>query len=108
MIRLFGRRRPEPAPLLSDAEMKRLHEEIFEDPVSVDILLHMLYAVPAEVRARSEWVMDAKMRNRIRRLGQPAGPYFSVSFNLTEPETLFGLPVVVESLAKLELRERAS
>ena len=99
-----------PPPLLSDAEMKRLHEEIFDEPVSVEILLEMLS------RARSsgppgrqlEWVMTTSMWNRIRQLGSPRTAYFEFS---TKPvdlvPRLFDVPVAIEPLAKLGLREVA-
>ncbi len=101
-MRLFKR---EPEPLLSDGEMARLHEEIFEEPVSAERLFTMYDALPPSARDRSEWVMDERMRNRIRSLLAPqaSGAFY---VNWSGPEMLIGLPIVVEPLARLALRER--
>lgn len=114
MIRLLTRfkRKPEPE-LLSDSEMAELYEEIFEEPVSSDALFAKLYAVPADRRHLCEWVMDQRTLNRIRRAhmsAQLSGS--SLNMKLFEalraaiPETVLGLPVVIEPGAKLDLRER--
>lgn len=86
--------------LLSDAEMAALNEQVFEEPVSAERLYAMVQARP---RGRAcEWVMDRRTLNRICRLNPALGYQPGESW----PEQLFGFPIVVEPLAKLELRER--
>ena len=112
MIRLF--RRQKPAPLLSDAEMARLHEEIFEDDVSVERIFTMFSAMPADDRKRAEWVMDRHTLNRVRRACLLAEPFGFAFRNLETtraalPEDrLLGLPIVIEPFAKFALRVRES
>lgn len=107
VIRLFRRRKPVEAPLLSDAEMAELHEEIFEEPLSIERLF-VIYDAARLRGANSrdhEWVMDGRMFNRIQRLCADGYAYFAPP----PPETviqLIGLPIAVEALAKLEIRER--
>jgi len=112
VIRLF--RRQKPAPLLSDAEMAKLHEEIFEEPVDAEYLFAMYSAVRPEVRPRCEWVMDRHTLNRVRRACLRAEPFGFTFRNLETtraalPEDrLLGLPIVIEPFAKLALRVRES
>ena len=113
-MRLFSRRKPRPEPLLSDAEMARLHEEIFEDDVSVERIFTMFSAMPADDRKRAEWVMDRHTLNRIRRTCLRAEPSGLAFQNLERtraalPEDrLLGLPIVIEPFAKFALRVRES
>lgn len=100
-------RKTAPAPLLSDAEMARLNEEIFEEPVSVERLFAMFDAIPRDGRFRSvEWVMDQHMLNRIRKLAATESSFFESPPSNAPPLTLFGLPVVIEPFARLATRER--
>jgi hypothetical protein len=109
VIRPF--RRQKPAPLLSDAEMAKLHEEIFEEPVSVERLFE-IYDRAQMMRAGHlcEWVMDQSMLNRIRRLLSPTtSSLFTVDLvRVGMPEQLIGLPIAIEPFAKLAIRERVS
>ena len=105
------RKKPKPAPLLSDAEMKRLHEEIFEEPVSVERIFDIYGSVPKDVWDRGcEWVMDRRMFLRIRLLTTPSGFAYFAPLEATAAVafTLLGLPIRVEPFAKLAIRERVS
>jgi hypothetical protein len=53
-------------------------------------LVGQLHAVPPATRARSRWVMNLEWLNECRRLSWEASPV-----QLTEPETMLGLPVQV-------------
>jgi len=110
---MIGRRKQR-VPLLSDAEVARLNEEIFEEHVSVERLFAIFMAVPKDQRARCEWVMDQRTQNRIRRVCEPP-PLSGASLSMANAETRFramqterilGLPVVIEPFAKLALRVR--
>jgi hypothetical protein len=104
---LFKKAPPNPEPLLSEAEMARLHEEIFDEPVSVERLFAMYEAVRGVNPDGHEWVMDRPMFNRIRRICFNAEGYPTwSSIALDAPVTLIGLPVVVEQFANLAIRER--
>lgn len=113
LLRRFWRRKPEPAPLLDKADMDRLYEEIFEEPVSTDALFAKLLAFPQADRHRAEWVMTQKTFDRIRRThwvglsGSFLNPSTVMRLATQLPaETLLGRPVVVEPFAKLHLRVR--
>jgi predicted phage gp36 major capsid-like protein len=93
------------APLLSDEQMQDLYDEIFEEPVSAEVLLAMYSA--ASSRRNHEWVMDRRTWDRIRRLHSPNGNVvWHPPIDPGAEVTLLGLPVVIEPLAKLSLRVR--
>lgn len=102
-MRLFGKRRPEPAPLLSEREMEDLYEEIFLEDVSARRLYGMWAEFPKADRGNSEWVMSTRTWNRIRRLHSLDSAYFAVSRPMV-PETLFGRPIVFDDVEPLHLR----
>ena len=107
MLEVFKRKAPPPAPLLSDAEMKRLNEVIFEAALSIELLFHIYDTSMPNSDASYEWVMDRQMWNRIRRLTQPSTDVFF--FDAPRPDLevqLIGLPIVIEPFAKLAIRER--
>ena len=105
-MRWFWRKRA-PSPLLSDAEVARLYEEIFEEPVSIERLFMLFHAAPS---ADCEWVMDRRMFDRICRvcLDSPGGWYYIVNPVIGGQQHLIGLPVVIEPFAKLAIRERVA
>jgi hypothetical protein len=89
--------------------MKRLHEEIFEEPLSIERLFAIYEAVPHANSRDHEWVMDKRMLNRIRRLCGDGSTY--VYFAPTPSGAavhLVGLPVAIEPFAKLAIRERVT
>lgn len=77
MIGLFRRRRASPPPLLSDAQMDALYEEIFEEPVTADVLYAKLCGDRRRHPGRQrEWVMDARTLYRIVRVKPTGFPGF--------------------------------
>jgi Phage capsid family. len=108
-VRLFHRRTVEP-PLLSDAEMAKLNEEIFEEPVSVERLFAIYGSVPGVNPRDHEWVMDRRMMTRIRLLTDTRGSalFAPSAATMSAAFTLLGLPIRVEPFAKLAIRERVT
>ena len=110
LLRRVRRRKPEPAPLLDKADMDRLYEEIFEEPVTTDVLYAKLQAFPQADRHRAEWVMTQNTLNRIRRTQWQGvtllDPSTVMRLAAQQPETLLGRPIVIEPFAKLHLRVR--
>ena len=102
------KRKPAPEPLLSEREMKDLHEQIFEEDVSVERLFAIFDAVPREIwGCPREWVMDQHTFNRIRRTAPVHSPIFwSGVADPSFVEQLIGLPIAIEPFAKLGIRCR--
>lgn len=102
------RRKPAPEPLLSDAKMKDLYDEIFLEDVSAERLYAMWFEYPKVDRGHSEWVMSSSTHDRIRRQHFSQGVFYAVSaMHLDHLETLFGRPIVVDDAEPLHLRVMA-